>query len=678
MSRLALSRLFACLLALLAWQAGVAGAAPVKTENAEAELIAEGVAVPGGTVTVALRLKARPGWHTYWLNPGDTGLPTTIAWTLPAGAGAGPIQWPLPKALPVGPLMNYGYEGEVWLLTEIAVPAAFAGESLALAARADWLICAEICVPEGADLSLTVPVGPAPAADPAHVLNFERTRALLPLPLPEPLVASRAGAALEILLPESLQARAARFFPAEEDVVVAAEPQPLEGSRLSARLEPRFAGDRLRGVLVLESAGWTRAFTVDAAIAGAAPGPAAPGRVAPPAAPAIGLPLALLFAFVGGLILNLMPCVLPVLSIKVLSLAGHRDGARGQGLAYTAGVLVCFLALAGGLIALRAGGEAIGWGFQLQSPVVIGLLAYLFFGLGLWMLDIVSFGNRLMGAGEGLTRRGGLAGSFGTGLLAAVVATPCTAPFMGAALGFALTRPAAEALAIFLVLGLGLSAPFLLVSFVPALGRLLPRPGGWMVRLKKILAFPLFGSAVWLLWVLSVQTGAVAVATAGSGLLLIAFAAFVLREFGGIGGRLVALAALLGAFATAVLPGSPAPGAAPAAAGAEAYSAGRLAELRAAGTPVFVNLTAAWCITCLVNEQVALDRPAVKKALAETGTVYMVGDWTNRDPDITRLLTENGRSGVPLYLLYPAGGGAPQLLPQLLTEGLVVETLAQP
>lgn len=675
MSRLALSRLFACLFALLAITMAKAEAAPVRTENAEAELVAEGAAVPGQPLTVALRLKARPGWHTYWQNPGDTGLATTIAWTLPPGASAGPIQWPLPSALPVGPLTNYGYKGEVWLLSDIAVPVGFTGDSFDLKARADWLICAEICVPEGADLSLRVPVAAQPAPDAAQSLAFERTRALLPLPLPDPLVASRAGTALEILLPEALLPRTAHFFPLDGDVVVAAAPQALEGSRLTATLEPGFAGDRLRGVLVLESDGWTRGFTVDAPLAGAVPPPPAP--VPAVQAEPIGLALALLFAFLGGLILNLMPCVLPVLSIKVMSLAGHGQGARAQGIAYSLGVVACFLVLATALIALRAGGEAIGWGFQLQSPAVVAVLAYLFFGLGLWMLDLVSFGNRLMGVGEGLTRRGGVAGSFGTGLLAAVVATPCTAPFMGAALGYALTRPSVEALAIFVALGLGLSSPFLLISFVPGLARLLPRPGQWMVRLKKILAFPLFGSAVWLLWVLAVQTGATAVATAGTGLLLIGFAAFVLREFEGIGGRLVALAALIGALAIAVLPaGGPSPRAVAIEAGSEPFTPARLAELRAAGKPVFVNLTAAWCITCLVNEQVALDRPAVKKALADTGTAYLVGDWTNRDPEITRLLAENGRSGVPLYLLYRVGGGAPVVLPQLLTEGLVVETLA--
>ena len=681
-----------CLLLLLGLLLPVAaGAAPVRTENAEVELVAEGTAAPGGSVTVALRLVARPGWHTYWLNPGDTGLPTTIAWTLPEGVSAGPIQWPLPAALPVGPFVNYGYEGEVWLLTDIAVPDGFAGESLDIAARADWLICEEICVPEGADLALSIPVTPAASRDPAQALGFEKTRALLPLPLPAPAVAARQGDDLEILLPQDILAKAAHFFPDTPGVIIAAAPQGLEGSRLTATLEPGFAGPRLTGVLVIESDGWVRGFTVDTAIAGvvpaaetaavSAPTPPDAGGAAPTAG--VGLLLALGLAFLGGVILNLMPCVLPVLSIKLLSLSGRAPGAamRHHGLAYTAGVLLCFALLAGALLTLRAGGDAIGWGFQLQSPLVVALLAYLFFILGLWMLDIVAFGGGFMGLGDRLTRHAGPAGSFGTGLLAAVVATPCTGPFMATALGFALTRPPVEALGIFLALGLGLSAPFLLVSFVPRLARLLPRPGGWMLRLKKILAFPLFASSVWLLWVLSVQTGANAVAAAGAGLVLLAFAAFVLREFAGPGAKLVGLAAAIVAVVLAALPmrdGAAIGVSAHGPSGAETYSAEGLAAYRQEGRAVFVNMTAAWCITCLVNEQVALDRPAVREALAATGTVYMVGDWTNRDPAITRMLAAHGRSGVPLYVVYPAGGGTPRVLPQLLTEGIVVEALSQP
>ncbi|MFA5119844.1 protein-disulfide reductase DsbD family protein [Zavarzinia sp.] len=674
--------LFALVAALLMPLAARAG---VKTENAEVELVADHAAVPGQSLTVALRLVARPGWHTYWLNPGDTGLATTIAWSLPEGVTAGPIQWPFPEAIPVGPLVNYGYEGETWLLTEVTVPTGFQGPVLSLKARADWLICETICVPEGADLSLDVPVA-AGAAEPnaGRALGFERARDRLPLPLPASAVAIRHGAALRLTLPAEVQAKSAHFFP-EDDAVAAATPQNFTGDSLEFALDSTYKGSALKGIVVVANDGWRRAYVVDAALppAPAAASPPAAAVTAPAPAPDLGLWLALGFAFLGGLILNLMPCVLPVLSIKLLSLArsGEAGHAQRHGIAYTLGVLVCFSVLAGVLIALRAGGEAIGWGFQLQSPLIVGLLAYLFFALGLWLLDVISTGSGLMGLGDGLARRGGVLGSFSTGLLAAVVATPCSAPFMGAALGFALTRPIVEAYAIFLFLGLGLSSPFLAVALVPALGRRLPKPGAWMVRLKRLLAFPMFASCVWLVWVLAVQAGPMAVAAAGGGILLIAFAAFLVREFAGGGARMAAFAAVLVALGLAGMPvgglGTSEQGLA-AAAGAEAYSPARLAELRAAGKPVFVNLTAAWCITCLVNEKVALERPAVKKAMEETGTVYMVGDWTNRDPEISRLLTENGRSGVPLYLLFPAGSGAPRVLPQLLTEGLVAEAIGHP
>lgn len=655
------------------------GHATVRTENAEVELVADRAAVPGSTITVALRLVARPGWHTYWQNPGDTGLPTTIAWTLPEGVTAGTIQWPAPEALPVGPLVNYGYKGEVWLLTDIAVPAGFTGDTLPIRARADWLICEQICVPEGADLDLSVPVlpqGTEAEVDSRHVLGFERSRAALPLPLPEPVIASRAGDRVELLLPQALNVTQARYFPMEDGVAIAAAPQPFDGGRLEFTAESGFKGGRLGGILVVESDGWRRAYVVDSPLSVISMPATVPET---PVEPEVDFPLALLFAFLGGIILNLMPCVLPVLSIKAMSFAGRENlrQIRADGLAYTAGVLVCFGVLAGLLLGLRAGGELIGWGFQLQSPLVVGLLTYLFFVLGLWMLDVVSWGGSLMGVGEGLARRGGVAGSFGTGLLAAVVATPCTAPFMGAALGFALTQPPLASMAIFLSLGLGLALPFLLISLVPALARRLPRPGAWMVRLKKLLAFPLFGSVVWLLWVLSVQAGAMAVASAGAGLVVLGFGAFMMREFAGPGGRLTALAALIVAVGLAALP-QPQAGAAPVQAGAEAYTPQRLADLRARGQPVFVNLTAAWCITCLVNEQVALERPAVQQILSGGKVTYLIGDWTNRDPAITQLLAQHGRSGVPLYLYYPAGASVPVILPQLLTEGDVLEVLAQP
>lgn len=682
--------LLCCLLlgSLLLGQAAPAPAAPeaigsrVSTPHVEASLVAEGPAVAGARLTVALRLAMIPGWHSYWRNPGDSGLPTTIAWTLPDGVAAGPLQWPYPEAIPVPPLMNYGYEGTVLLLTDIAVPAGFSAAALPLRARADWLVCAEICIPEGADLALEVAVaapGTPPAADPGAALAFEQTRAALPLPAPFPVVASRVGNSLALTLDSDQPFETARFFP-YDGAIIAADPQPFTGRGLTVSLDPAFTDGRLAGIVVASRRGWTRAYEIAVAVP-PAPAAAVAAPVAAAAAEPLGLALALLFALAGGLILNLMPCVLPVLAIKALALAGHQRDPGGRrrlafdGFAYTLGVLACFGGLAVLLLALRGAGEAIGWGFQLQSPLVVGLLALLFAGLGLLFLGAVELGGGLSGMGEGLVRRGGLPGSFATGLLAAVVATPCTAPFMGAALGFALTQPAVTAVAVFLALGFGMALPFLAVALVPALARLLPRPGAWMVRFRQVLAFPMFASAAWLVWVLAIQAGSMGLAAILGALVLLGFAAWALGLNGPLG-RLLALAALLGALVLAAQPAPQATAPGPGRDGSEAYSPERLAALRAQGRPVFVNLTAAWCITCLVNERVALEGAALARLMSERGITYLKGDWTNRDPAITALLAAHGRSGVPLYLAFPGGGAAPLVLPQILTESAVIEALS--
>lgn len=680
--------LLPCLLLLGALLGPGAVAAPAvgptaTTDHVAAALLAEGRAVPGARVTIALRLAMSPGWHSYWRNPGDSGLDTTIAWTLPEGVAAGPIQWPYPKAIPVPPLMNYGYEGTVLLLTDIAVPADFAGTSLAVKARADWLVCAEICIPEGADLALDVPVAAAFVPDSTVALAFEQTRAALPLPAPFPVSALRQGDQVTLSLDNDLAFESARFFPYDGSVVAAA-PQPFAGRKLTVTLDPGFKGDKLVGVLVASSRGWTRAYDLTPALAaaGAAPVAGLPTRPLAPATAALpSLGAALLFALLGGIILNLMPCVLPVLSIKALALAGHEraPGARGRlrrdGLAFTLGVLTCFGGLAVLLLVLRGAGEAVGWGFQLQSPPVVGLLVLLFAAIGLLFLGVVEFGGAIGGLGDGLVRRGGVAGSFATGLLAAVVATPCTAPFMGAALGFAVTQPAPVALGVFLMLGFGMALPFLAITMIPALVHRLPRPGAWMIRFRQALAFPMFASSAWLVWVLAIQAGPMGIAAILAALVLLGFAAWA-AGLGGRAGRLLGLAALLAALVLAVQPATQAPAAVGETTGTEAYSEARLAELRAAGRPVFVNLTAAWCITCLVNERVALSGPAVSGLMAQRGIVYLKGDWTNRDPAITALLAAHGRTGVPLYLAFPGDGGPARVLPQILTEATILDALS--
>jgi thiol:disulfide interchange protein DsbD len=407
------------------------------------------------------------------------------------------------------------------------------------------------------------------------------------------------------------------------------------------------------------------------------------------------LPRAIALAFAGGLVLNLMPCVLPVLSVKALGLVQHSSGRpsalRAHGLAYAAGVLVSFAIVAGALIALRAGGEQVGCGFQLQSPAFVTLLAWLFFAVALSFSGAIVVSGRFAGAGHALAARSGYVGSFAAGALATVAATPCTAPFMGAAVGFAVTQPWAIALLVFEALGLGLAAPYLLLSFVPAWSRFLPKPGAWMTRLKQLLAFPLYASAAWLAWVVSQQAGPHGVGAALAGLVLIAFASWLHRALGGVRAiwrrtatwTVAALLPLLIVGIVALDPlgagtRSPEPEAAVGGLGWEPFSPERLDALRASGKPVFVNVTAAWCVTCLVNERVALRSAAVADAFAKKGVVALKADWTNRDPAIGRMLGSLGRSGVPLYVLYPPGSGAgtpPSLLPQILTEGTVIDAL---
>jgi thiol:disulfide interchange protein DsbD len=448
---------------------------------------------------------------------------------------------------------------------------------------------------------------------------------------------------------------------------------------------PAAIGGSIDGVLViterLDGGTVRQAFLVQAM-------PAGPGASST-------LPGILTLALLGGLVLNVMPCVLPVLSVKALDLVRHTSDGRAanaaHGFAYTLGVLVSMGALATALLALRAGGERIGWGFQLQAPWFVTLLAYVFFAMGLALSGVLPVSSRLSGLGQGLAARGGRTGSFFTGTLATVAATPCTAPFMGTAVGFAVTQPWGTALLIFQVLGLGLALPFLLLSLAPAWRRFLPRPGAWMARLQQLLAFPLYGSAAWLVWVLSQQAGPSGVAIVLTGLVLLGFAAWLWSaghlvsppwRWAAVGGATLAATV---AFATlglvSPLTRDARPGDASATAGWEPFTPGRLAELRAAGTPVFVNFTAAWCVTCLVNERVALRSPAVARAFADKGVVRLRGDWTRRDAHITQVLDTFGRNGVPLYLLYPgpgsgAGGSAVIVLPQILSEETVVQAVS--
>ena len=780
------------------------------TNAVRAELLAEpDAATPGASLTLGLHLQHAPHWHTYWTVPGDAGLPTQIRWTLDPGFTAGPILWPAPQLLRVGTLANYGYDGEVVLPVVVKVPAsAQPGGTAHFAAHADWLVCSDLCVPGGADLTLTLPVRAAADARPgpnAALFAANRLRVPAPLALKGARATLDAGRVrLEFATPRPV-AHKLEFFPLESGRIVAAANQvlaqlPAGRVRLDMQAETPVSADftALRGVLVADggtgSGGWIgqidlplqgnraagvahppassagqlpansdataaaargtgaaggagaagpassgaagsdgagaagtagasfgAAATVtgappvgpaalgnaaaDRAAAAAAPGPDAAAASAPlaPPAPGAGASLgsgvyALLGAFIGGLILNLMPCVFPVLSLKLIGLVQHRGETRarlrGHGLAFTGGVVLSFLSLAGLLIVLRSAGSQIGWGFQLQSPLVIAGLLALFFLIGLNLLGTFDFtfgaglansraARALDGDAAAASGDGGLRGSFATGVLAAVVASPCTAPFMGAALGYAVTQSAPAALLVFAALGLGMATPYLALTFYPDGLSRLPRPGVWMERLKQFMAFPMFLTCAWLFWVLGLQAGADGSAWMLAALVGLALFAWSLglaqRGTGGFGW--LAGGALLAA-ALAVLPiargaagvAGTAPGA-PLHANADGtwsgWSPAAQANALAAARPVFVDFTAAWCITCQANRRIVLNDERVVQAFRSGGVVLMEADWTRRDEAISRELTRFARSGVPMYVLYDRAG-KPHVLPEILsTQGLL-------
>jgi thiol:disulfide interchange protein DsbD len=676
-------------------QVTVAESAAVSSPRATVTLIADAAGVaPGGEVRIGLRQKLAPGWHTYWKNPGDAGTPPEIALALPEGARAGEIQWPGPDRFAVGPVTSFGYGGEVVFPIAVTVPATLKpGDTFTVSAEASWLVCEKECIPEEGRFTLALPVTEAPAPPaPGIAAAFAASDARRPVTLDWRARLATEGGNLALtvegegIAPKRIAG--AFFYPQDWGVVVHAAPQALEVApgrlTLVAEKGQSFDPSAANGglVAVTDPAGATRWIEI-------APTPAPAAAASDPAGGAVArLPLgeAILFAFLGGLILNLMPCVFPVLAIKATALArlSGREAreVRLSGVFYTLGVVAAFLALAGVLLAVRAGGAAVGWGFQFQSPVFVALMAWLMLAIGLNLSGVFEIGTSVTSAGHRLAHAPSHKGSFFTGLLAVVVATPCTAPFMGAALGAALAAPWPVALAVFLSLGLGLAAPYALIAFVPRLARLLPRPGLWMVRLRQALAFPMYASAAWLVWVLARQAGEFGVMIALAGALLVALAAWIfgIAQHGrgrGLVPRALALAAIVGTIA--LLPqlravAAPSP-TAEASAGSEPFTGARLAALRREGRPVFVNMTAAWCITCLVNERTALSTAAAKAALKDKGIAYLKGDWTNQDPEITAFLRAFGRDGLPFYALYPAGGGDPVVLSTVLTEAYLVAAL---
>ena len=715
-----LLRLILVLMAATSLWASPALAAPYRSERVQLDLVAQDrAAVPGRETVMALHVRLSPGWHTYWRNSGDAGLPPEFTWTLPAGWSAGETVWPAPGRMPEGggTLMTFGWKGEVWLPVRLKVPAgARPGQAVEVAARVTILVCADICVPETASLATSLLI--AEAATPNGAAGQAVARTVAEAPRPDPTIAAVAALAdgeLRLAFTggplKGADANGAYFYASRPGVVRHAALQAVtfgpEGLTLTLQPAEELGATLtapIEGVLVTAGGAWEVAAAPGALPVGAsgsgkaavaAPSPrteAAAADGAPPPA-GIGLPVALLLALAGGLLLNLMPCVFPVLAMKAATLARHAEvpgETRREGFAYVAGVLTAFVGLALALLAAKAAGEAAGWGFQLQSPWTIAALTLVMLAVGLNLSGVFHVGLSLQGAGA-WNRYGGALGAFLTGALAVVVAAPCFAPFMTEAVSFGLTHSALDAILVFVALGLGFAAPFLLLSLWPSLALRLPKPGQWMETLKQLLAFPMYAAAAWLAWVFAQQTGSTALGLLFGACVLLALAFFLLgqaqaaqaHDRPSLAGFLAALVALLLAgFLAANAAAAPPPVAAaprgPKGLAAEPWSPERLAALRAEGRPVFVNFTAAWCVTCQVNEGAAMEGERVRAAFKATKAAYLVADWTRRDPAIAAELAAHGRAGVPLYLVYPAGVDEPVILPQLLSEDVVVRALGTP
>jgi thiol:disulfide interchange protein/DsbC/DsbD-like thiol-disulfide interchange protein len=648
-------------------------------DRVRAELVVESAVAPGQTVLLAFKMTPAPGWHGYWQNPGDAGQGATFTWDLPGGWRTATPQYPTPEPYVLSGLMNHVYEHEYAILVPLTVPAtAQVGATVPVRVLAEWLACSEsLCVPQDAVLTAEVRVGQPGTRDP----RFDAWRAALPAPLGSPASFALAGNAVRIgiPLPAAVALEEPHFFLGEDRVVDYAAPQQFarKGDLLivtvaRAKFEP-LTPAALSGVLRLNRADDGVAVT-------AAPGtvPTDGTPLTPQAAPALpALPLLLLAALAGGLLLNVMPCVFPILSLKALSLAraGESESqARREGVAYSAGVILACLALGGLLLALRAAGQEVGWAFQLQEPLVVAALLLLAVAitanlLGLYEVAVPGF------AGDGSPQ-----GAFATGLLAAFAATPCTGPFMAAAMGAALLLPTLPALLLFAALGLGLALPFLALAWIPALRRRLPKPGAWMVAFRRWMALPMAVTALALAWLAS-RVGGSGFAFALMLLTIIVIAALVLlgrRQRAGLSGGTLwwtafAAVLVLSALGLPRMVRDPAAAAEPGVLDAQPFSETALATARASGKPVFLYFTADWCVSCKVNERVAIEREATRAAFAKAGVIVLRGDWTRRDPAITRFLAQHGAAGVPLYLWYPPKTAAPLQLPQLLGPDALAE-----
>ena len=695
----------------------------VTTEQVRAELMAQAPqgAGAGQPVWVGLQLTHQPEWHTYWKNPGDSGLPITLAWTLPEGVTAGEIAWPLPKKIPIGDLANYGYEGTVLLPVPLSITPAFKpsllGNNLDIKLKDTWLVCKLECVPQDGEFVLQVPVRGSTALNSAA---FAASLKSQPAELEGDSQVTVEGKQLKFSvtgLPPTLRGRQLEFFPETPEVINPAAAWSQQWTQVAGKdvwgaslplSEHRAESPRLLPlVLVASIDGQRQGFRVQAKVQGdwppvvgaagsSAAGPAtltavpvgdngAPGaRLSPPVS--IGLWAALLGALLGGMILNLMPCVFPVLAIKVMSFTRHakdRRGHRISGLAYSAGVVLSFLALGALLIVLRSAGEQLGWGFQLQSPAVVAALAVLFTVIGLNLAGLFEFGRFLPTAVLSLEARNPAVNAFLSGVLAVAIASPCTAPFMGASLGLALALPPLQALLIFMTLGIGMALPYLAASLVPAVARWLPRPGAWMDTFRRAMAFPMFATVVWLVWVLGQQSGIDGAAALLALLLALTLVLWSLT----LKGRSRVFVATISIATLALLTGAIGQNVIKMAATSELssragnerwqlWTPGRVEQALATGAPVFVDFTAAWCVTCQYNEKTTLINPEVLADFAANKVTLLRADWTRRDPAISAALAQLGRNGVPVYVLYQ-NGRTPVVLSEILSVQEVRAMLAQ-
>ena len=646
-----------------------------KASDSTIKIISESKTMSAGDeLLLGLQFKLNLGWHTYWKNPGDAGEGALVTWNLPKGFNASEILWPGPETIPVEPLMTFGYEDQVTLLTTISASNTAIFPAI-LKAQVSWYTCKDICVPQEANLELTIENG--------EKLNTffanELSTAFLDLPKALPnkhrLEILDSNYFLQMELEGNTSIGSAYFFPEEYGLSSYSKEQILEINKNSLSLQiPQSEVDlklqNFAGVLLLNNQESRTFFNVNLDLN---------NNQKQESLSISDLVLTIIFAFIGGLILNAMPCVFPILSIKILNFVEQSEGSQEKmiqhGLSFSAGVLITFLSIAGLLLLLKSGGESIGWGYQLQSPLMVTLLIYLFVAIGITFMSNLVLGGQLAQLGNINQGYGDITSSFLTGVLAVIVASPCTAPFMGSAVGIALLQPGIITIAIFVSLGMGFAAPYLLLSFYPSLLRVLPKPGAWMETLKQFMAFPMWGSALWLTWVLSgqVQTDSVLMVLLGA--LFIALGLWLLEKNQSSNGfikwiSLSTVTLLLGA-ALWLAPTNYENTEQNKSSDLNSYSPELLESLLAENKPVFLNFTADWCITCKVNEAIVLNQVSIKNALRSKNIIYLKADWTRKDETIANKLAEYGRTGVPLYLLY-SSEGTPLILPELLTEDMLL------